>query len=122
MHSFTGLKDHVATECPADSKLASALASSPVKVSITPQMYREAKQQRNTRVLDPAEARIVNERNAVARQKADERKSLQETRAAMFRACSDDLRAASLVSRRDRYAMQAAHAQYAQCMSAARAQ
>jgi hypothetical protein len=122
MHAFTGLKDHVAAECPADSKLASALAASPVKVSITPQMYRDAKQQRNSRVLDPAEARVVNERNAVARQKADERKSLQDTRAAMFRACSDELKAASLVSRRDRYAMQAAHAQHAQCMSAARGQ
>ncbi|HEU4372893.1 MAG TPA: hypothetical protein VFS02_05350 [Telluria sp.] len=122
MHAFDGLKDHVAAECPADSKLASALASSPVKVSITPQMYRDAKQQRNTRVLDPAEARIVDERNAAARQKAEERKSLQEKKAAMFRACNDDLRAASMVGRRDRYAMQAAHAQYAQCINAARGQ
>jgi hypothetical protein len=122
IHAFAGLKDHVAAECPADSKLASALAASPVQVKITPQMYRDAKQQKNMRVLDPAEARIVNERNASARQKAEERKSLQETRAAMFRACSDDLKAASTVGRRDRYAMQAAHAQYAQCMNAARGQ
>lgn len=122
MHAFTGLKDHVAAECPADSKLASALAASPVKVVITPQMYRDAKQQRNWRVLDPAEAQVVNERNAAARQRADERKSLQDTRAAMVRACSDDLKAESIGMGRDRYAMQSAHARYAQCMRAARGQ
>lgn len=120
MHAFTGLKDHVAAECPADSKLASALAASPIKVAITPQMYKDAKQQRNSRVLDPAEARVVSERNEEARRRAGERKSLQDSKAAMVRACSDELKAESLGARRDRYAMQAAHAKYMQCMGAAR--
>jgi hypothetical protein len=122
MSAFTGLRDHAVVECPADSKLASVLASSPAKVSITPQMYKDAKQQRNWKVLDPAQARAVSERNDEARQRAADRRSLQDTRASIARACGADLRAESLVSGRDRYAMQAAHAKYRQCMSAARGQ
>jgi hypothetical protein len=122
MSAFAGLRDHVVAECPADSKLASALASSPAKVAITPQMIKDAKQQRNSAVLDPAQARVVNERNAQARERADERKRLQETRASIIQGCSADLKAQSLAAARDRYAMRAAHDNYRQCMSAARGQ
>jgi hypothetical protein len=120
--AFTGLQDHAVAECPADSKLASVLASSPAKVSITPQMYKDAKQQRNWKVLDPAQARAVSERNDEARQRADDRRRSQDTRASIVRACGEELKAESLAAGRDRYAMQSAHAKYRQCMSAARGQ
>jgi hypothetical protein len=120
--AFSGLQDHAVAECPADSKLASLLASSPAKVAITPQMVKDAKQQRNWKVQDAAQARAASERIDAAHQRAEDRRSLQVTRASIARACGDDLKAESLVAGRDRYAMQAAHARYRQCVSAARGQ
>lgn len=114
--AFAGLNDHAAAECPADSKLASALASAPAKVVITPQMLKDARQQRNTGVPDPAQARIMADRTA---QLADRRQA-QQARATIIKGCSDNLKAQSRASSRDRYAMQAAHADYKQCMNAAR--
>jgi hypothetical protein len=122
MSAFEGLKDHAVDVCPADGKAAAALAASPAAVTITQQTYQEANQKRNARVLSPEQARAASEANAAARQRADDRKNQQDARAAMFRACNEDLKAEAAVARRDRYAMQAVHARHQECMRAARAQ
>jgi hypothetical protein len=121
--AFGGLKDHAVAQCPPDSAQASAIAASPASVVITPQMAKEARAMANSRPLDPAEAQAIKERNAAARQKADERKAGQAEKAAMFKACSDQHQADVYSARmaRDNTATSAAHRKYMECQSVARA-
>lgn len=123
MSAFTGLKDHALDECPPDSRQASAIASSPAKVVITPQMAKDARAQKNSTYLDPAQAEANRQRNEAARSKSAERKALQDEKGAMFKACSDEMRANIVPAQqaRDNNAIRAVHARYMECTSIARA-
>ncbi|WP_286561546.1 hypothetical protein [Variovorax brevis] len=123
MSAFTALKDHALDACPPDSKQASAIASSPAKVVITPQMAKDARAQKNSMYVDPAQAEANRQRNEAARAKSADRKSLQEEKSAMFRTCADEMRANIVPAQqaRDNNAIKAVHARYMQCMSIARA-
>lgn len=121
--AFGALKDHALDECPPDSKQAIAIASSPTKVVITREMAKEASAQKNAMYLDPAQVEANRQRNEAARAKVAERKALQDEKGAMFKACSDEMRASIVPAQqaRDNNAIRAIHERNMECMRIARA-
>lgn len=75
MSSFEGLLDHAVDQCPPDSNQASAIASSPAKAVITPEMARSARAEKNSRPISPAEVEANRLRNEEARAKMAERQA-----------------------------------------------
>ena len=122
MSSFEGLLDHAVDECPPDSKQASAIASSPAKVVITPEMARNAKAEKNSRDISPAEAEAIRLRNEDARAKIAERQAQHDTQRAMLKACSDEWQPKLNAARqsRDPSAQKAAAVGSRECLDNAR--
>ena len=108
------LKDHAATECPADDKLASALASAPLKEPLTPQALKDGRANAQTIPLTPEQ----QAQQEMYRKRADDHKAELNTKADAFRACSDALRASRLT--RDPAAARAANQANLQCNAEAR--
>jgi len=108
---FRGLEDHGVESCPAESKWAEAIYSTRRKVDITLQMEKEAQIQARYPPADPAQVRAVEARNAAARQKLEERNSIDEAKRAKVQSAVAAARQA-----RDRSATSAARAEYQECV------
>lgn len=108
------LKDHAATECPANDKLASALASAPLKEPLTPQALKDGRANAHTIPLTP-EQKAQQEMN---RKRADDLKAEQIAKSDAFRACNVAFREARMSSDRD--AVTAAVQAHRQCEADAR--
>ncbi len=122
MSAFEALLDHAVDECPPDSRQASAIASSPAKVIITPEMARSARAEKNARPISPAEAEANRQSNEAAQAKIAERQAQHDTQRAMSKACSDEWRLKLNAARqaRDTTAQKAAAAAVRECLDNAR--
>lgn len=120
--AFIGLVDHAVDQCPPDSKQASDIESSPIKVTITPKMAKEAsiKSRSAPPLRDPVP--VIEEQNARARQQINERLAVQKDRDAKFRACSEELQTDITAARqaKDRNSLKEAHVKYRECTLALR--
>lgn len=118
MSSFEGLLDHAVDQCPPDSNQASAIASSPAKAVITPEMARSARAEKNSRPISPAEVEANRLRNEEARAKMAERQAQYDQQRALRKACSDEWQPKLNAARqaRDINAQKAAAAAVRECL------
>ncbi|MBM3112853.1 hypothetical protein [Pseudomonas arcuscaelestis] len=118
--AFVGLADHAVKECPPDSLQASALASAPMNMTITPQMVRESSMK--SRFAPPAPDPARDEQNARAQQQVNERLAKEKDRRTKLQECAEALRVSSIAARqtKDKVALKEARDRHRECNMAVR--